>query len=301
MEYVLLGWPPDGPTLRLDHRQFAYAGKFVMSTTGKAVARCVECENGAGDDADDGEAGDDRADDAIDDRADDAIDDRADDGIGDRADDGIGDRADDGTGDRRRADDGPGDEGGDRRASDDGVNADDAGDDVGNVAGGGRDGGGTPPADGPAYDTDIRAAVAFNADRTDDRRLRLRYITVRSDLRGDAIGPRLAAFVAARAERRGYRRVTIAVNNPFAYEAMYKAGFEWTGRESGIAELVLERPAGTLDDDRPDPDPYRAGLDRYRDRDLGDPEASFLSDRVGASPPATLADPGGSDPDNPDA
>ena len=44
MEYVLLGWPPDGPTLRLDHRRFAYAGKFVMSTTGKAVVRRAEDE-----------------------------------------------------------------------------------------------------------------------------------------------------------------------------------------------------------------------------------------------------------------
>ncbi len=39
MELELLGWPPDGPTLRLDWRRFSYAGKFVMSSTGKAVAR----------------------------------------------------------------------------------------------------------------------------------------------------------------------------------------------------------------------------------------------------------------------
>jgi hypothetical protein len=39
MEFALLGWPDDGPTLRLDYRAFAYAGKFVMSNTGKAVAR----------------------------------------------------------------------------------------------------------------------------------------------------------------------------------------------------------------------------------------------------------------------
>ncbi|MUV90296.1 GNAT family N-acetyltransferase, partial [Halapricum sp. CBA1109] len=39
MEYALLGWADDGPTLRLDHERFAYAGKFVMSATGKAVAR----------------------------------------------------------------------------------------------------------------------------------------------------------------------------------------------------------------------------------------------------------------------
>ncbi len=236
MEFALLGWPPDGPTLRLDHRRFAYAGKFVMSTTGKAVVRRVE----RGDEADGDETGD-----------------------GETSD---GETVD--TGQRRESDEGP-----------------------------------PSAADGTAYDTEVLAAVAFNADRTDDRRLRLRYITVRSDLKGEEVGPRLAAFVAARAETQGYRRVAIAVNNPFAYEAMYRAGFEWTGRESGVAELVLERPAGALADDgaEPDPDTYRAGLERYRDRDLGDPEASFLADRADAHPPAPVGDPDGADPDNPDA
>lgn len=39
MEYEVLGWPPDGPKLDLDWRRFSYAGKFVMTNTGKAVAR----------------------------------------------------------------------------------------------------------------------------------------------------------------------------------------------------------------------------------------------------------------------
>ncbi|MFW5918955.1 MAG: GNAT family N-acetyltransferase [Halanaeroarchaeum sp.] len=39
MEVAILGWPPDGPKLELDWRQFPYAGKFVMTSTGKAVAR----------------------------------------------------------------------------------------------------------------------------------------------------------------------------------------------------------------------------------------------------------------------
>ncbi len=37
MEFALLGWPEDGHRLRLDHEHFAYAGKFVMTATGKAV------------------------------------------------------------------------------------------------------------------------------------------------------------------------------------------------------------------------------------------------------------------------
>ena len=214
MEYALLGWPPDGPTRRLDHRRFAYAGKFVMSTTGKAVVRRNEPEDPPGS--------------------------------------GVG--------------------GDDARAA---------------------------APDSVAYDTDILSALAFDTDRTDDRTLRYRYVTVRSDLRGEGLGPRLAAFVAPRAADRGYDRIAIAVNNPFAYEAMYKAGFTWTGRESGLAELVLDRPARLPAGSPPDAEPYRAGLERYRERGLGDPEASFLAARIGADPPERLAD-GGFDPLDPD-
>jgi GNAT superfamily N-acetyltransferase len=39
MEFDVLGGESAGPTLRLDHEEFAYAGKFVMSRTGKAVVR----------------------------------------------------------------------------------------------------------------------------------------------------------------------------------------------------------------------------------------------------------------------
>ncbi|WP_251342858.1 GNAT family N-acetyltransferase [Haloplanus halophilus] len=39
MEFACLGWPPNAPTLRLDYRRFAYAGKFVLGSTGKAVVR----------------------------------------------------------------------------------------------------------------------------------------------------------------------------------------------------------------------------------------------------------------------
>lgn len=175
MNFEVLGWPPDGPTLDLDHREFAYAGKFVMSGTGKAVAR------------------DDR----------------------------------------------------------------------------------------------IVAAVAFNEDRTDAGRLQLRYVTVREDRRGEGIGPRLLRFTAERGRERGYADVRIAANNPFAYEACYRAGFGFTGEETGVAELVLAyRPAA---DDRPR---YQAGLDRYRDRDLSGVEQRFLDAYRGTEPPAVVPDPG---------
>jgi GNAT superfamily N-acetyltransferase len=162
MEFEVLGWPPDGPTLDLDHREFSYAGKFVMSNTGKAVVR-------------DGDS--------------------------------------------------------------------------------------------------VVAAAAFNEDRTDESTLWIRYITTRTDRRGDGIGPRLADFVASAAEDAGYDRIRIAVNNTFAYRALYKAGFGYTGETTGIAEVVLERPC-----DR-DAERYRAGLDEFRDREgLTESERALLDE-----------------------
>lgn len=176
MEFALLGWPDDGPTLRLDHRRFSYAGKFVTSNTGKAVTR----------------------------------------------------------------------EGG-----------------------------------------EVVAAIAFSADRTDPAVAWLRYVTVRDDHRGGGVGPRLCAYAVARLADRGYARVRIAVNNPFAFEALHKVGFAWTGEETGIAELVLERPAREPATDREAT--YRAGLDEFRGREnLSEVEREFLAEREGTGPPDVI-------------
>ncbi|WP_224449505.1 GNAT family N-acetyltransferase [Haloprofundus salilacus] len=208
MEFLVLGWPEGGggPTLRLDYREFSYAGKFVMSNTGKAVVR-VEDEEPA--DEAQGEADE--------------------------------------------------------------------------------------------FDRDVLAAVAFNEDRTDASTLWIRYVTVHEDRRGDGVGPKLAAFLAVRARERGYDRLRIAVNNPFAYEALYKAGFAYTGRQTGLAELVLERQLGDEDDgsDRRrecrDRETYQSGLDVYRERGLGEAERAFLESRADAEPPRRIPAPESAD------
>ncbi len=183
----MLGWPEDGPQLRLDHRTFSYAGKFVMSNTGKAVAR--------------------------------------------------GD--------------------GSERAS-------------------GR-------TDGAEEYDDPVAAIAFNEDRTDPGTAWLRYVTVRDDRRGEGVGARLARFATARLREQGYDRVRIAVNNPFAFHALYKAGFGFTGERTGIAELVLARP-GDRSAER-----YRSGLDEFREREgLAPEERSFLDAKAGAELPDVI-------------
>lgn len=179
MEYAVLGWPDDGPKVRLDYERFSYAGKFVMSNTGKAVARAS------------------------------------------------------------RESERPSVQFGDER---------------------------------------IVAAIAFNEDRTDDGTMWLRYVTVHADRRGNGIGTELARFTTTRIHERGYRCVKIAVNNPFAYQALYRAGFGFTGEETGIAELVLEHP-------RPERERYQTGLDCYRERDLSPGEEDFLAAKEGKNPP----------------
>lgn len=171
VHYEILEWPPEGSKLRLDHERFSYAGKFVMTNTGKAVAR---------------------------------------------------------------------------------------------------------------VDGEVVAAVAFNEDRTDASTLWLRYVTVARERRGEGIGPRLLALVRDRATERGYERLKIAVNNPYAYEALHQVGFTYTGETTGLAELILEYDGdrSSVDDHR-----YRAGLEEFAERDLSEDETRFLEEKLERGPP----------------
>jgi GNAT superfamily N-acetyltransferase len=212
--FVVLGWPPDGPRLRLDYRRFAYAGKFVVSSTGKAVLLGRDADGTAG------------------------VDEAA--TLG-------GCLLDEG--DRERL--------------------------ASESTGAGR-----------SLDAAVLAAVSFDADRTDPRTLRVRYVTVRADRRGEGLGPRLLAALLARVDARSYDRVRIGVNNAFSYEAAYKAGFGFTGEESGLAELVCEWPAP----EGRSGERYRAGLERLADpdRETTAAERSFLAAREGADPPPVV-------------
>jgi GNAT superfamily N-acetyltransferase len=173
MDVVVLGDADGGPSIRLDHEAFAYAGKFVMTNTGKALAR----ERGS-----------------------------------------------------------------------------------------------------------VVGAAAFNRDRTDETTGWVRYVTVREEVRGEGIGAALLDRLAARTLEPGdvgaFSRVRIAVNNPFAYEAAYKAGFGYVGERTGLAELILERPGAD------DPAKYRAGMSLFGERSgLTDTEERFVSSRRDADPP----------------
>ncbi|ERH07624.1 MAG: hypothetical protein J07HN4v3_03270 [Halonotius sp. J07HN4] len=135
----------------------------------------------------------------------------------------------------------------------------------------------------------ILAAIAFSPDRTDRSTLKIRYLTVRDDLRGDGqqLGPRLVAFLTSKAATAGYDRIAIAVNNAFSYHALYKAGFSYTDRETGLAELMLDRPI-----DKPavaSQSGYQRGLDVFREREgLSTAETEFLAAYDDAEPPSLL-------------
>lgn len=176
MEFAVLGRPPDGPKLELPWRLFAYAGKFVMTNTGKAVAR-----------------------------------------------------------------------------------------------------------DGNT----IVAAAAFNEDRTDPKTAWIRFVTVHEDRRGEGIGPRLVRSLAEELLAEDYGRVKIGVNNPFAYEALYKAGFGFTGERTGMAELVLVAPPNEpgTDPDAVSAGRYRHGMRMYLDRDLPADVAHFAREKLDRGTP----------------
>jgi len=101
-----------------------------------------------------------------------------------------------------------------------------------------------PTVEASEFDDDVVAAISFSSDRTDPDCCRLRYVTVHVARRAEGLGPRLIDRTVARLAADGYDRVKIAVNNSFAYAALYKCGFAYTGENTGIAELVLERSAG---------------------------------------------------------
>ena len=174
MEFEVLGWQGEGVTVDLDHRTFSYAGKFVMSATGKAVVR------------------------------------------------------------------------------DSGM---------------------------------IVAATSFSEDRTTPDRMWIRYLTVRSDRRGERIGTRVAGAVRERILAQEHNEVRIAVNNPFAYQALHRAGFGYTGEQTGIAELVLSS-------DLAPNERYQAGLLVMANRpNLAPEERVFIDKRVQTGPPDPMQPP----------
>ncbi|WP_460918871.1 GNAT family N-acetyltransferase [Salinarchaeum chitinilyticum] len=142
------------------------------------------------------------------------------------------------------------------------------------------------PADedwSPSSD-DVLAAASFDEDRAAENALRIRYVSVREDRRGEGLGPALLAYVTDRAIERGFDRVRIGVNNPIAYQACYRAGFAFTGEESGMGELVLEAPAK----EGRSTDRYREGLDRFADRELPPEQRAVLERHSGGTPPPTV-------------
>lgn len=134
-------------------------------------------------------------------------------------------------------------------------------------------------------DGSVVGAISYSEDHSDSAAVRLRYVTVREDRRGEGIGSRLLRFTAARLTEH-YDDVLIAANNPIAYEACYRAGFVFTGEETGIAELLMRYQPEERDDDR-----YRDGFTVFQERELPDPHEGVCQRHADGEPPAVVADP----------
>ena len=90
-------------------------------------------------------------------------------------------------------------------------------------------------------DEEVVGAISFNKDRNDEDIGWIRYMVVEKDHRGEGIGPELITY-AIGVLRENVGLIKVATNNIFAYRALYKSGFAYTGKTTGIAELVLEYP-----------------------------------------------------------
>lgn len=112
------------------------------------------------------------------------------------------------------------------------------------------------------------AALSFSPDRADDDGVRVRYFAVHEERQGEGIGSALLAHSADCLLDR-YETVRVSVNNPYSYEAAYKAGFGWTGETSGLAELVMRRPS-------PDTERYADGMGLLAERELSEKEAEYV-------------------------
>ena len=119
----------------------------------------------------------------------------------------------------------------------------------------------------------IIAAISFSADRNDKEIVWIRYIVVEKNLRGKSVGPKLLSYaVKSLMERAGL--IKIATNNVFAYRALYKSGFEYTGKKTGISELVLEYPRDQTEEK------YLEGIEMFQlEKCLTDEAIELLSKR----------------------
>jgi predicted acetyltransferase len=107
---------------------------------------------------------------------------------------------------------------------------------------------------------DIIAAASFNFDRTDKKIAWIRCISIRKDKRREGIGHNLILYITKKIVGGVPVCVRVAVNNPIAYDTFYKAGFEYTGNEVGLCELILEYPKNQTYD------MYRKGAEIFENR-----------------------------------
>ncbi len=120
-------------------------------------------------------------------------------------------------------------------------------------------------------DGDIVAVLSYDEERGSDA-ARIRYLSVRDDRQQEGV----AAELVERASDRlldDYPAVRISVNNPYAYEAVHRAGFGYSGDTGPRDEVVMGRPS---DDPR-----YEEGLRKLLEADLPEEQRRYVRQKLG--------------------
>ena len=131
---------------------------------------------------------------------------------------------------------------------------------------------------------ELLAVASFNEDRSAGDTARIRTISVRTDRQGEGIGTDLLAGLQRWLRDRGFERIRMAVNNPHAFQAAYKAGFCYTGEQSGLSELVMELPGMRS------VAAYRAGMALFDDLVPEDMQ-TYVDEREHGDPPPMASSP----------
>ncbi len=120
---------------------------------------------------------------------------------------------------------------------------------------------------------DVVAALSYDEDRVDEA-ARIRYLSVRDDHQQEGVAQGLVEYAAERLLEE-YDAVKISVNNPYAYEAVHRAGFRYTGGGGPQNEVVLQRPLETAEEDG-----YAKGLRRLLEADLPEEQSRYIERKL---------------------
>ena len=120
-------------------------------------------------------------------------------------------------------------------------------------------------------DGDIVGVLSYDEERGSEA-TRIRYLSVRSDRQQQGVAADLVEEATDRLLD-DYPAVRISVNNPYAYGAVHRAGFGYTGDTGPQQEVVMQRPHET--------GRYEEGLRKLLEADLSGEQRRYVERKLG--------------------